>query len=194
MPDHDPSITTIVLSDAQIYALIEGATVHVYAGNLLLQAVHDPQATEQKPEMEFDAMTESVVVEPSVDQLNLSLKEERLLPLVEAGMLNPGDKLTWHLTKTDETYTVTVEPDGRLRAADGKLFWYPSSAASYARYGDHTIKGIPGWNSLRAPNGQMLTELREESGLWDAHKPGVRTSYRLREDWRELIDIARQLA
>lgn len=74
--------------------------------------------------------------------------------LIDAGLLAPGQKLTWHRRNKADTYQATVTADARLRLADGSMHATPSGAASY-------IAGHPtkGWQVFTTDDGHTLAQL-----------------------------------
>ncbi|GAB3861693.1 hypothetical protein ACFPIJ_12045 [Dactylosporangium cerinum] len=50
--------------------------------------------------------------------------------LVHAGLLQPGQRLTWARPRLDERHTVTVDADGNLITEDGSVCATPDSAAA----------------------------------------------------------------
>jgi Restriction Enzyme Adenine Methylase Associated len=54
-----------------------------------------------------------------------------LLPLIRAGVLKPGDELTWKRPRKNEIHKAVVTQNGCLRIADGRIFTSPSPAASW---------------------------------------------------------------
>ena len=79
----------------------------------------------------------------------------QLAPLIEAGLLNPGQELTWHRPRIGEQVTITVTADGQLRIPDGSVWPSPFQAAS-------RITGYPadGWALFKAATGQSLADLK----------------------------------
>lgn len=80
-------------------------------------------------------------------------KSGALMPLVEAGELQPGDALIWPRRTT--TYHATVTTDGRLRIGDD-TFDTPSAAAQSL-----TGYNVNGWKEWRrASDGCRIQDLR----------------------------------
>jgi hypothetical protein len=81
--------------------------------------------------------------------------EPQLLPLIEAGLLRPGEELTWHWPRLHRTETVTVTADGRIKVPDGSAWPSPFQAA-------HRIAGYQGngWVYFKTADGRSLQELK----------------------------------
>jgi hypothetical protein len=79
-----------------------------------------------------------------------------LLPLIQAGLLQPGQKLTWHRPRRREVFTVTVNEQGHLVTDDGVECETPNVAA-------RVIAGYPtqAWPLWRTTDGTSLAELRD---------------------------------
>ncbi len=78
--------------------------------------------------------------------------------LLEAGMLRPGEVLTWERPKKHETYRARVLEDGEIELEDGRVYASPSRAAIEAA-------GIPaydGWHAWRTEGGSTLGDLRQQ--------------------------------
>jgi hypothetical protein len=83
----------------------------------------------------------------------LSLKD-----LLEAGVLDIGQKLTWERLRTPEVHTTTLLADGTLKTSDGKIHFSPSTAAAHLNRGISTN----GWRVWRISTGESIWELRNE--------------------------------
>lgn len=79
----------------------------------------------------------------------------QLLPLIEAGLLRPGQELAWHRPRLRRTDTVTVTADGRLRIADGTAWPSPFQAA--LRLGGYPADG---WVRFKTADGRSLKDLK----------------------------------
>lgn len=81
--------------------------------------------------------------------------EPQLLPLIEAGLLRPGQELTWHRPRLRQTETLTVTADGRIRVPDGSAWPSPFQAA-------HRIAGYQGngWVYFKTADGRSLQDLK----------------------------------
>ncbi|MBR7830629.1 hypothetical protein KDK95_30285 [Actinospica sp. MGRD01-02] len=79
----------------------------------------------------------------------------QLAPLIDAGLLHPGQELTWHRPRLKRTETVTVTVDGRIELPDGTVWPSPFQAA-------HRIAGHPtdGWVRFKTADGRSLKDLR----------------------------------
>lgn len=80
-----------------------------------------------------------------------------LAPLLEAGVLQPGEILTWRRRNIGTSYTVTVLPGGALQTADGRVHATVCAATAHA-CGRH---GSNGWLSWRRADGLSLDSLRQ---------------------------------
>lgn len=74
--------------------------------------------------------------------------------LIDAGLLAPGQTLTWHRRNKAETYQATVTADARLRLADGSVHSSASGAATYIA--GHPVKG---WQVFTTDDGHSLAQL-----------------------------------
>jgi hypothetical protein len=81
-----------------------------------------------------------------------------LLPLIQAGLLQPRTTVTWK-RRGGQVLTATVEADGSLTTADGKTHRTPSGAARH-----FTGKPIDGWHAWALSDGRRLSDLREAIG------------------------------
>lgn len=106
-----------------------------------------------------------------------------LMPLLEAGRLQAGDKLVHEQRRKGRSFTAEVTSDGYVQLPDGQRFPAPSPALK-ACVGSE----INGWASwLVARTGQPLRELRH--GLWADHagegpKGGAGSGERIRSGQR----------
>ncbi|WP_034270837.1 hypothetical protein [Actinospica robiniae] len=78
----------------------------------------------------------------------------QLGPLIRAGLIKPGDQITWYRRNSQETYTFTVTAAGFLADADGTVHTGPNRAATH-------IAGYPtkGWPVFKTPDGTTLADL-----------------------------------
>ncbi|MFF7459081.1 hypothetical protein [Kitasatospora sp. NPDC008115] len=80
-----------------------------------------------------------------------------LMPLIEAGLVRPGDQLRHTQSRLKFTYTATVTADGWIDIPDGRTFRLPSPALK-AQVG----YDVSGWAQyVHVPSGATLAELRE---------------------------------
>ncbi len=79
----------------------------------------------------------------------------QLGPLIRAGLLRPGERITWHRCNIGEIYSFTVTADGFLTDDEGTVL-SPNRAA-------HRIAGHPvrAWQVFRTASGTTLAELAE---------------------------------
>lgn len=81
----------------------------------------------------------------------------RLVDLLDAGLLEPGQELVWERPRLGHSYRASITENGSIRFEDGRTFSSPSTAATEAA-------GIPaydGWYAWRADDG-LLKDLRDE--------------------------------
>ena len=77
-----------------------------------------------------------------------------LLPLIQAGLLQPSSTVTWR-RRGGQVITATVQADGSLTTSDGKTHRTPSGAAKH-----FTGKPIDGWHAWALSDGRRLSDLR----------------------------------
>ena len=82
-----------------------------------------------------------------------------LLPLINAGLLAPGDVLRHEQPRRGMVHEVTVTPRGWLKLADGRSFSTPSRALA-----EQTGTTINGWIYVHEPSGKQLYALRRQVG------------------------------
>lgn len=83
----------------------------------------------------------------------------RLMPLIEAGLVAPGDTLRHHQPRLQRTYEATITADGWVRIPDGREFAQPSPALKAQTHNE-----VNAWRLyLHAPSGRPLKELRDEA-------------------------------
>ncbi|MDT9701876.1 hypothetical protein [Streptomyces sp. P17] len=83
----------------------------------------------------------------------------RLMPIIEAGLASPGDKLRHHQSRLKRTYEATITTDGWVQIPDGQEFPQPSPALR-----TQTGNEINGWGQYtHVPSGRPLQKLREEA-------------------------------
>lgn len=80
-----------------------------------------------------------------------------LLPLINAGLLAPGDVLRHKQPRRGMVHEVTVTPRGWLQLADGRSFPTPSRALA-----EQTGTTINGWIYVHVPSGKQLYVLRRQ--------------------------------
>jgi hypothetical protein len=74
--------------------------------------------------------------------------------LLEAGLLEAGERFIWDRPRVGHTYTAEVLPNGLIRLADGRECATPSRAAMDAA----KIPAYDGWLAWRLPSsGQQGT-------------------------------------
>jgi hypothetical protein len=95
-----------------------------------------------------------------------------LSDLLRAGLLQPGQRLTWTRRQLGQIHAVTVNADGALVAEDGSVYASPNSAAT-------GIAGYPtiGWPLWRTDTDVSLEQLLEQltdTSTGTAHVPRPR--------------------
>jgi hypothetical protein len=95
-----------------------------------IEGEHEPEFRAEGPE---EGGTETV------DPTRIDGRRIELADLVEAGLLEPGQRLIW------ETYTATVTDAGTIRLEDGREFSTPSGAAMNAA----DLMAYDGWYAWR---------------------------------------------
>lgn len=86
-------------------------------------------------------------------------RDGSLTPLIEAGLVSPGDALQHHQSRLKRTHTATVTADGWIEIPDGRAFPQPSPALKA-----QTGSSINGWGQYtHLPSGRRLQELREDA-------------------------------
>jgi len=81
-----------------------------------------------------------------------------VMDLLDAGLLAPGDELTFARPRSGETHRAIVTESGGLALEGGQTFRSPSSAARVAA----DISAIDGWRAWTvASSGQLLDSLRQ---------------------------------
>ncbi len=93
-----------------------------------------------------------------VDHTKISGRRVRISDLLDAGLLEVGDRLVWNRPRLDATYEATVLENGSIQLSDGRAFSSPSRAAMEAA-------GVPaydGWYAWDVPrlDGKSLNDLR----------------------------------
>ncbi|GHH95017.1 restriction system modified-DNA reader domain-containing protein [Streptomyces capillispiralis] len=83
-------------------------------------------------------------------------RRSSVAPLLTAGLLMPGQRLTWRRRNLGETHTAYVTEDGYLRLEDGTICDSPSGACE-------TVADckINGWSVWYTDDGVSLSALRD---------------------------------
>ena len=68
----------------------------------------------------------------TVDPTRIEGRRIELGDLIEAGLLQPGQRLVWHRPRVGETYAAEVTDGATIRLEDGREFSTPSGAAMNA--------------------------------------------------------------
>lgn len=76
-----------------------------------------------------------------------------LLPLLDAKLLEPGDRLVWHQRRLGNTFYATVLDRGALRLDDGQIARSPSGACQKL-----TGKIYDGWEAFRRESDNVLLD------------------------------------
>ena len=83
----------------------------------------------------------------------------KLVDLLKAGVLRPGDELVWKRRVAKTSHIAVVEKDGTLTTADGVSHKSPSDAAKHL----NKNKPIDGWLAWKKREGEIsLAELRSK--------------------------------
>ncbi|WP_030018970.1 DUF4357 domain-containing protein [Streptomyces monomycini] len=78
-----------------------------------------------------------------------------LTPLLDAGKLQPGQRLVWRRRNLGHEYRVHVTTEGNLQLEDGRICDSPSGACSALAQGS-----VNGWDAWRTDGGTSLNVLR----------------------------------
>ncbi|MEW2133284.1 hypothetical protein [Streptomyces sp. NPDC005435] len=82
-----------------------------------------------------------------------------LMPLIEAGLVAPGDKLRYHQSRLRRTHEARISPDGWVELSDGRAFPQPSPALKAQIHTE-----VNAWRCyVHVPSGRLLHELRLEA-------------------------------
>ncbi|MEU4108047.1 hypothetical protein [Streptomyces sp. NPDC027717] len=79
-----------------------------------------------------------------------------LAPLLDAGRLQPGQRLTWRRRNLGKQYHAYVTAEGYLRLDDGRVCDSPSGACDVVAHCK-----VNGWAAWRADDGASLGALRD---------------------------------
>ena len=83
----------------------------------------------------------------------------RIVDLIDAGHLKPGDDLFYHQRVGEAPHEATVTERGRLRLLDGREFNTPSAAGTAVA----GVRAVPGWSVWRRGlDGPTLHQLRQQ--------------------------------
>jgi len=86
--------------------------------------------------------------------------EGKLLPLVQAGLLQPGERLVWSQRRLGNTFYATVLARGALQLDDGRIVKSLSGACQAL-----TGKSYDGWEEFRRESDNvLLNDLRAQLG------------------------------
>ncbi|MDQ3091508.1 MAG: hypothetical protein M3R46_07595, partial [Actinomycetota bacterium] len=93
----------------------------------------------------------------ALDPTKINGRRVRLSDLLEAGLVQPEQRLVWERPRLDQSYRATVTDAGAIRLEDGREFPSPSRAAMEAAQ----IPAYDGWYAWRlGEGGESLHELR----------------------------------
>ncbi len=92
------------------------------------------------------------------DHTKLGGRRVRMLDLLDADLIEAGEKLIWERPRLGATYRATVLENGSLELEDGRAFSSPSRAAMEAA----NVPAYDGWYAWKVPRlaGQSLNDLR----------------------------------
>ena len=83
----------------------------------------------------------------------------RIVDLMDAGYLKPGDELSYQQRVGEPPHEATVTERGRLRLLDGREFNTPSAAGAAVA----EVRAVPGWSVWRRGlDGPTLHQLRQQ--------------------------------
>lgn len=132
------------------FLMANGVPVH-----LLRVAIYEDSSGRRFVDVEAEARPPTVQA-PAAGVLRSS-QSIRLVDLLDAKLIVPGETLTWKRPKVGEIHKVVVTDRGLLRAPSGKEFNSPSLAADAASGNSHN-----GWTCWRRKDGRSLADLRDE--------------------------------
>jgi hypothetical protein len=113
-----------------------------------VEGEHEPEFPTEGPE---EGGTEAL------DPTKINGRRVRLSDLLEAGLIQPEQRLVWERPRLDQSYRATVTNAGTIRLEDGREFPSPSRAAMEAAQ----IPAYDGWYAWRLDEGgESLHELR----------------------------------
>jgi hypothetical protein len=113
-----------------------------------VEGEHEPEFPTEGPE---EGGTEAL------DPTKINGRRVRLSDLLEAGLVQPEQRLVWERPRLDQSYRATVTDAGTIRLEDGREFPSPSRAAMEAAQ----IPAYDGWYAWRlGEGGESLHELR----------------------------------
>ncbi|WP_171162546.1 DUF4357 domain-containing protein [Streptomyces sp. I05A-00742] len=78
-----------------------------------------------------------------------------LAPLIDAGKLQPGQRLTWRRRNLGQEYHAHVTAEGCLQLDDGRVCGSPSGACDAVAHCK-----VNGWDAWRTDEGMSLSVLR----------------------------------
>ncbi|MEV4519210.1 CBS domain-containing protein [Micromonospora tulbaghiae] len=92
-------------------------------------------------------------------KLLINGRRVRVMDLVEAGLLSPGQELVFERPRIGEVYRAAVTQGGRIKVADGQEYSSPSRAAVEVS----GAVAMDGWYTWRVgDNGPLLYQLRQQ--------------------------------
>lgn len=96
---------------------------------------------------------------PTHDHTKIKGRRVTVADLLEAGLVVPGDTLTWQRPRVGDVHKAEINDQGAIVLEDGRSFTSPSGAAVKSA-------GIPaydGWHAWTVDrNGKLLDDLRQE--------------------------------
>lgn len=94
-----------------------------------------------------------------IDRTKISGRRVRLSDLLEYGLLQPGDTLTWERPRVGDVHRATVTDNGAIQLASGEAYSSPSRAAVEAA----NVPAYDGWLAWRCDRTeQRLDDMRRE--------------------------------
>lgn len=111
---------------------------------------------EEDADVGFTSVAAVTDTPASPTHVKIEGRRVQLSDLVDAGLMQVGQTLTWHRPRLGTTYTAVVTESGALQLDDGRAFSSPSRAAMEAA----DVPAYDGWLAWRTKDGQLLDELR----------------------------------
>ena len=109
-------------------------------------------------EGEFEPQLAPTSEQGATSHYMLGGRRVQLADLVDAGVLVPGDKLSWTRPKVGDSYQASVADNGAIKLPDGRAFASPSRAAMEAA----EVGSYDGWWAWRVDRlgGELLKDVR----------------------------------
>lgn len=95
---------------------------------------------------------------PSPARYEIDGRRVTITDLLDAGLLQAGDSLTWDRPRVGTTYAATITDAGAIMLPDGRVFSSPSRAAMEAA----DVPAYDGWYAWRTEDDERLVDLRDQ--------------------------------